>query len=200
VFRLSTTWTWALALLLLAPGMRAATAPTRARHVTVPLYAEGQTQAVAVARIDSFFTDHRRLGFFRVKLMPLLVAAGVRLEVGPGALRSNVLAGLQHRLETLGGRTPVEIRDFALMLPGETEARLAASKVRFAGAASLPEWWIEGGTLRIADRSYELPKAQLLLRGKPGCLVWQKGQTLFQYDFVTENLLATPLNRSTLSP
>jgi hypothetical protein len=45
------------------------------------IYAHGSAQEIADCRVEKIFMDHRRMGFFHVQLLPLLVVQGVRLEL-----------------------------------------------------------------------------------------------------------------------
>ena len=45
-------------------------------------YAKDSVRVVASCKVDTVFVDHRRLGFFKVKLLPILVAQGVSIELG----------------------------------------------------------------------------------------------------------------------
>ena len=43
-------------------------------------YAPNSIREIADCKVEKIFLDHRKLGFFRVKLLPVLVVQGVRLE------------------------------------------------------------------------------------------------------------------------
>jgi len=65
-----------------APQTRAANqlGSFEARDVTMPVYFDASDNPGAVWRVGHVFVDHRRLGFFRVRLLPVLVADGISLE------------------------------------------------------------------------------------------------------------------------
>ena len=72
--------------LLLASGWWAWGAPLPANFKLVDakmvFYPEGSAQAIARCKVASVFVDHRKLGFFQVKLLPVLVLQGVSIELG----------------------------------------------------------------------------------------------------------------------
>lgn len=45
-------------------------------------YAPNSTREIADCKVEKIFLDHRKLGFFKVKLLPVLVVQGVRVEFG----------------------------------------------------------------------------------------------------------------------
>ena len=159
-------------LCLTGSAVAASIPPIRSRQVALPIYAEGESNAVAVLRADRVAREQRRLGFFRVKLLPLLVAEGVRLELGSAGLQHNVLARVQAVLEPLAGKVPFEFRGFQVFVPGETAARLSARTVRPAPASGPPAWALEQVTLQSDQGPLVLPQARLVLEGEPGRLVW----------------------------
>src|ERR1035441_3025171 len=62
----------------------------QASNVESVIYGDDFFKPVAALKIGRIFTDHRRLGFFRIKLLPVLVAEGTHLEFAP---RSRALHG-----------------------------------------------------------------------------------------------------------
>ena len=154
---------------LFASESRGATfAPVKASQVTIPIYAEGESNAVAVLRADRVAREHRRLGFFQVKLLPLVVVDGARLELGVASLESNVLARVQAGLEPLAGKVPFEFHGFQMFFPGETTPRLSARLVRPGPAA----WILEDVNFRSEHGPVTVRQASLLLEGEPGRLIW----------------------------
>ena len=50
------------------------------RNLEFRTYTSDSMQEIADCKVEKIFLDHRKLGFFRVKLLPVLVVQGVRLE------------------------------------------------------------------------------------------------------------------------
>ena len=69
-----------LALVALLPfsGRAERLRSVEARNVTLAIYSDDSSALVAVLKVGRVFNENRRLGFFRVKLLPVLVAQGVR--------------------------------------------------------------------------------------------------------------------------
>ena len=44
-------------------------------------YAPNSIREIADCKVETIFLDHRKLGFFRVKLLPVLVVQGVRAGI-----------------------------------------------------------------------------------------------------------------------
>ncbi len=170
-------WLWAAAAALWSWTAPAASkAPVQARQVAIPIYAEGESNAVAVLRADRVAREHRRLGFFQVKLLPLVVVEQVRLELSAASQESNTLSRVQAALEPLAGKVPFEFRGFQMFFPGETSARLTARLVRPATGA----WILDDVAFRSGQGPVTVRQARLPLEGEPGRLLWQTGGTTIQ--------------------
>ena len=76
----------------------------RARGVVIPFYATGQPAAIAVLRIERLFKDQRRMGFFKVKLLPILACEEVHLEILRPDSAASLLEQLEPGLERLSGQ------------------------------------------------------------------------------------------------
>src|SRR5690242_17089115 len=63
-----------------------------ARNVTFAIYPENSLESVALLKVKRVFTDHRHVGFFSVKVLPVVVAQGVRLEMASATPNTNWLA------------------------------------------------------------------------------------------------------------
>lgn len=69
-------------------------------NLVVPFYAAGQSEAVAVLRVEHVFRDHERRGFFRIGLLPLLVGEGVRLEFRDAGVAARELDRVRQGVES----------------------------------------------------------------------------------------------------
>jgi hypothetical protein len=67
----------------------------QASNVESVIYGDDFFKPVAALKIGRIFTDHRRLGFFRIKLLPVLVAEGVHLEFAQANPQTNWLEGFR---------------------------------------------------------------------------------------------------------
>src|ERR1035438_2416717 len=86
----------------------------QASHVESVIYGDDFFKPVATLKIGRIFTDHRRLGFFRIKLLPVLVAEGVHLEFAQASLQTNWLEGFRFDPALSVSRSAVEWRDFSV--------------------------------------------------------------------------------------
>jgi hypothetical protein len=178
-------WPW------LAPA--ASIAPAQARQVSFPIYADGESNAVAVLRADRVAREHRRLGFFQVRLLPRMVVEGARLELATASLDSNVLARVQAGLEPLAGKVPFEFRGFQMIFSGETTPRLSARLVRPAPSAAPASWILEDVTFRSDHGPVTVRQARLLLEGEPGRLVWSSHGASIQGQLLHGNFITNQL-------
>lgn len=160
----------------------AATAAPQARNVLIPIYAEGHPRAVASIRIERVFRDHRRMGFFRVKALPLVVAEGVQLEVRKPAGATNLLAEFSAALHRLGGNRAVELRDFRFALAGEAGPRLQARRLSPPTAADPTAFLLEGVRMDDGSRQLAFPKATAV-PDSPGVLRLSTPDATVAFDF-----------------
>jgi hypothetical protein len=130
----------------------------------------GEPQAVAVLRVEKVFTDYQRKGFFRIGLLPLCVAEGVRLEVQHPEKAAAALANVRGHLGLAKGNVPAELRRLVLSVAGEPTVQLKAGRVRFGEAG---DWLLDGGVSCAQGTTVaEGAKATLQVTGEiPGRLV-----------------------------
>ena len=122
-----------LCVLALAGGLwwGAGAAPVQeARNLTTDTYAADGLSKIATLKVGRVFTENRRVGFFRVKLLPVLVVQDVRLELSAVAAGENWPASFQADLTPLFRRrsSGIEWRDLSIWLPGDTAPRLQAQR------------------------------------------------------------------------
>lgn len=182
----------AVALAMLAASGIAGAAKLKARQAVVPIFVAGHSNAAAVLRVDRFFTDHRRMGFFRVQLLPLFVADGVRLELGAAARASNSLAELPSSLERLSNKTPVELRSFKMSLAGEKDACVEARRGRLGSAGGVPTLVLEDATVTVSNVPLRLRRVGLPLTNGPLHLAWERDGTALHFDPFTRTLTTKP--------
>jgi hypothetical protein len=51
-----------------------------AKGVVIPIHREGQSEAALVVRIDRIYREYQRMGFFRIGVLPKVIAEGVKFE------------------------------------------------------------------------------------------------------------------------
>jgi hypothetical protein len=177
-----------LSLCALAGAGAAVPQDFEARNVQIPLGADESASPVAVLRIDRVFTDHHRLGFFRVRLLPVLVAQGVRLDFGRSSPGTNWAAGIRTTPARLAHNGSMEWREVSVWLPGDALARLQAERLSLSDGTNADFCLLEGVTLQSEAGPVKMPRAKLRLTGQPGQVVWETGGGNFQWDLFTGKL------------
>ena len=156
-----------------------------ASGVEIPIFAGNSSQTVARWKIDRIFTDHRRLGLFRVKLLPVLVAQGVRLEFTQAQPLGNTPENSPFKLAPTLGRGTTEWRDFGVFFPTESTARVHANRARPVAQDRSTVWLLEEVTLQTGDQRLSLPRAELSLEEQPGRVRWPTAGATLQWNFFT---------------
>lgn len=151
------------------------------RGLVVPIHLDANPSGTAaVIRIDHFSADHQRKGFFRIGLLPLLVADGVVFEFRDPASIAECLAGSRSRLEQWFGGRLLELRRVEFRFPTGGNQRLEARRVSFAADG---HWELSGGVKwRAATDECEAASGHLQIFGnQAGQLVMEpiSGPKLF---------------------
>jgi hypothetical protein len=163
--------------------------------VLIPIYAQGHPRSVASIRIDRVFRDHRRMGFLRVKVLPVVVAEGVRLELREPAGATNLLDEFSAALKSVAGKRAVELRNFGFSLAGDSAPRLQARRLSPAVEAQGKGFTLEGVTLRDGASQLEFPKATAM-PDRPGILRLSARGTIVDYDLSSGHFTRTTATHS----
>lgn len=153
--------------------------------VEIRVFPENSIQQIAVCRIDSVFTEHRKIGFFRVKLLPRLIVEGVRLEFDQAVLGTNWLEGLRFDPAPGVRRSAVEWRDFTVFFPQEKLPRLRAERAYPPMNAGATRFRLDGVTVQTGGEPISLPHAELRAEGPSGQVVWTRSNQIIQWDLFT---------------
>jgi hypothetical protein len=160
-------------------------ASSRARNVEIPVFLGTASEPVAIWKIDNVFTEHRRIGFFQVKLMPMLVAERVRLAFTQAKRQANWLEAFRFKLMSPGGGNAVEWREFSVFFPEEDVPRLRANRGYPAANAGATICRLEGVTLQVGSQPLKVPRAELRAEAGSGVVVWRTAATNMQWDLFT---------------
>jgi hypothetical protein len=150
---------------------------------------------MATLKVGRVFPDNRRVGFFRVRLLPLLVVQDVRLELSPAAAGENWLASLQMDFKPLLGRrtSGSEWRNLSVWVSGDSGPRLQAQRVCPPTSAETESLTLEGVTLQTTTGPVKRPWARLeLIKKVPGRVVWEADGATFQWQLFTGQLISEP--------
>ncbi len=127
------------------------------RHLTAPLYEADNPRPVAVIQVGRIHPDYERKGFFRIGLLPLLVADEVEIDLRTARNPLEALRRAAHRLQMLRRPGLIELRHVTVRFPPSTQSRLKAGRVRFGqdGQWQLLDGavWEAGGTRLEATRA-----------------------------------------------
>ena len=177
---------------MLPPGIRAEKLRSvEARNVTLGVYSDDFSTLVATLKVGRVFNENRRLGFFRVKLLPVLVAQGVRLEFTESAANTNWPAGFRANPVPLAQRgTSLQWRDVSVRFPQEPQPRLHAGQLRPPTRTDPESCLLEDVTLQTDSGALNVPRARLLLKGPTGRVVWESQGAIQQWDLFTRSLIS----------
>jgi hypothetical protein len=149
------------------------------------IYGDDFFKPVAAVKIGRIFTDHRRLGFFHIQLLPVLVAEGVHLEFAQASPQTNWLEGFRFDPAPSVGRSAVEWRDFSVSFAQEKLPRLQAERVHPTVNARSIVCQLEGVTVQAGPERLKVPKAELRAEGQSGQVVWRCSHQTIQWDLFT---------------
>ena len=170
----------------------------QASNVESVIYGDDFFKPVAVVKIGRIFTDHRRLGFFHIQLLPVLVAEGVQLEFAQASPQTNWLDGFRFDPAPSVSRSAGEWRDFSVSIAQEKLPRLQADRVHPTVNADSIVCQLEGVTMQAGPERLKVPKAELRAEGQSGQVIWARSHQVVQWDLFTgqckTNLIKENLN------
>jgi hypothetical protein len=177
----------ALAVSFLPSGVPAAglSGSLQASNVESVIYGDDFFKPVVVLKVGKIFTDHRRLGFFHIQLLPVLVAEGVHLEFSQASPQTNWLEGFRFDPALSVRRSAVEWRDFSVSMAQEKLPRLQAERVHPTVNAGSIVCQLEGVTVQAGLERLKVPKAELRAEGQSGQVIWTRSNQVIQWDLFT---------------
>jgi hypothetical protein len=167
---------FAVLLALAAPALGGDFPPGfNPENFEIRTYAPNSTREIADCKVAKIFLDHRKLGFFKVKLLPLLVVQGVRVEFGDANSTNEWMGTFQSGWLPKVDRRGVEWRDVGvssqkpgapslhadLALPSSSETPIVCVFKDVTLEANGSKWRVSQAELRNED-------------GRPR-LVWKDG-------------------------
>lgn len=128
-------------------------------------YRTNSDQPEVTGQLDRVFIDHQRMGFFQIRLLPIMVWEGVDIHFVDmeerdwlAALRSNFVLG--HRSE------PIELRRVRLTYEHHKDLTVTVRRLVPAAAQTDGLCRLEGVVISQGDRTYRLARAEI--RSAPG--------------------------------
>jgi hypothetical protein len=161
------------------------------KGLVVPFYLSGDSAAAAVLKIGHISRDHHKVGFFRVKLWPMVVADHVRFEAlragAAGLLWTNWLSSQQ---SWVGGRD-LEVRHFQLWFAGESTPRLEADRLS-PTTKSGSRFTLENVTLRSQGGQVSFARARGRLLAGTGWVELEGSAATARYNLATGECQVAP--------
>ena len=167
------------------------------KKVVMPVYLDLGAPAVAVLRAEKIYPTHKRWGYFRIGLLPLLECDGVTIEVSDAEKTAQALAGVRDNLKVQAGGTIVELREVAIRFPPEITPRLKAGTIGFDAQG---QWSLTDVALQSGTNVLHLPRAQLQVSGpQAGQVTWESAgipasANLFAVRSTANNVAVTQRN------
>jgi len=168
-------------------------------NLEIRIYPENSLEPDAIWKIDRILTEHKRIGFFSVQLLPHLVVQGIQLEFTRTNPPANWLDSFRCEWVPAENRSALEWRDFSISFPQETIPRLHAGRAHPVAHAGSLICRLEGVTLQTGSRPVYLPRAEVRMEGQTGRIVWQDSGHTIQWDlfsgqFVTSSIIQRTQN------
>jgi hypothetical protein len=164
-------------------------------NMEISVYSQDSLAPDAVWKINSVSPEHRRMGFFSVKLLPVLVAEGIRLEFTKTGPQTNWLEGFRCEWAPAANRGLMEWRDFSIFFPQETVPRLHAKRVHPAANAGSLICRLEGVTLQIGARPIHLSRAEVRAEGQSAAIVWRDSAATFRWDLFSGQFITNAITQ-----
>ena len=172
--------------LMLAPSSLAA--QITAKGMVIPLFVGAESKPTALVRVKELRNDYRRVGFFRIGAIPLVVLDGVTIELKHTNHLSSSLKELPKGVFLNKHPNLLEARDVRIIATTETVPRLQARTMRFLNGV---QWrFFDGILFAGSNHSVYFSEGTLQLEGpKQGCFTYKAGGTAEALE-LTVDLLA----------
>ena len=162
---------------------------------TCSLYAQDFTHVIAKCSVDRIFIDHRKVGFFQIRLLPVLVAQGVRLELHQTLESIDALRKVQSNLTPQMTRHSLEWRDVEINFPGTNGPHIHAQSARMVQASGPVVCQLERVTIEGKGANWQLAKADLLTEPESRKLMGRTAEGfLFQLNLLTGEIICIQPN------
>lgn len=145
------------------------------QNLEVTTYAPNSNRKVADCKVERIFLDHRKIGFFRVRLLPVLVAQGVRVEFGDPHPTNEWRQSFQSDWLPKAEHGAVEWRDLSIGSPAQGSPRLHAGVAHLTAAGSPTICKFQDVTLEANGATQHMAQAELRNDAGRPWVVWQDG-------------------------
>lgn len=138
-------------------------------------YAPNSIRKIADYKVETIFLDHRKLGFFRVKLLPVLVVQGVRLEFADPNPTNEWVESFQPGWLPKAKRSAVEWRDVNIGSQKAGAPRLRAEAAQVAADGAPAVCTFKSVILEANGATWRMPQAELRNEGGRPRVAWKTG-------------------------
>jgi hypothetical protein len=144
-----------------------------AQEVQIAEYGSEGSCPVAKVHADRIFNDYEHHGFFRIGLLPILVAENIKIQIYSAACLTNALSALRQVPHSSRVGRRLELRNLEVAIIGENRPRLLASRAQVGNGNSL-----ELSNLSLVDdqgQTVSVPRGTLQIGGSSaGRLSWNE--------------------------
>jgi len=151
-------------------------------NMVISVYSQNSLQPEAVWKINRISSEHRRMGFFSVKLLPVMVVEGIQLEFTNPNPQTNWLEGFRCEWAPAASRDIFEWRNFSILFPQEKVPRVQARRVHPAANAGSLICQLEGVTLQTGSQPVHLSRAEVRVEGQSAAIVWRDSAATIRWD------------------
>jgi hypothetical protein len=161
------------------------------QNVEFTTYVRGSDREIAACKVQKIFVDHRKLGFFRVRLLPVLVVQGVELEFADGASDNRWTRGFQPDWLPDVKHGDVEWRDVSVTFKKKNGSRLHAGEAfpQTGGGGTICRF--KDVTLEAGGRTWRLLRVELRNESGRPLAVWQTDHGEQRLDLISGKIAET---------
>jgi hypothetical protein len=135
-------------------------------------YAVNPIREIADCKIEKIFLDHRKMGFFRVKLLPVLVVQGLRVDLADADPTNNWVDGFQSDWIPDVKHSAVEWRDVVITVHKDGAPLLHAARAQPAAGGGSTICSFKDVMLEANGAKWRLAQAELRNEDGHPRIVW----------------------------
>lgn len=162
------------------------------QNLEVTVYAPNSNRKVADCMVEKIFLDHRKIGFFRVRLLPVLVVQGVRLEFGDPYPTNEWAQSFQPDWLPKAEHGSVEWRDVSIGSQAQGSPRLQAGVAHLTASGSPTICKFQDVTLEANGTTRHMAQAELRNEGGRPQVVWSADGGVWRCDLFSGETTKNP--------
>lgn len=175
------------------PGKTPSYQKNKLKGVIIPFYQGSPPQLAARFRVERVFTDYQRKGFFRIGVLPFLVAEGVSIEVRNTETMGEALEKLRGWAEVGKGRKLAEMRNVTFSFFGDEDKGLQATRVQLENDG---QWAMTGVQFRLGKEIKTIGAARMQVSGADaGMIRWEADGTPVSRNVLSDHAFARAVSK-----